>query len=150
MDLILCIDIGTSSIRCSAFEILQPSSGRHDPSSNLVAFVSGSLSSKRISCIEPRTGNINIYPYHTSNGSQDADNHSSIFDVIDSCVDETLTFLRCHSSYSSSSILGMGFSSFVMNLIGVDRSGKPLGPQATMSYACNSRHVQEECQRIHR
>eukprot|EP00978_Attheya_sp_CCMP212_P048251 scaffold493018_cov43-Attheya_sp.AAC.1 len=73
-----------------------------------------------------------------------------LFDEIDKCVDDTLMKLRresirCEFSFQ---VVGLGITSLVMNLIGVDEKGSTLGSHATLTYACNSPHVKEQCQRL--
>lgn len=65
---------------------------------------------------------------------------------IDQCIDNVLSSLRpSHSSYH---IVAIGFSSFVMNLVGVDEMGEPVGNEATCSYACNRKDAVDECERV--
>ena len=146
IELVLAIDLGTSSIRCSAFTVLKPSLSAEENPTNYVQFMPGSLSSRTISCIEPISGKINIY----TRTNDSFVHHVSLFDVIDTCVDETLSFLRNQPAYSSFRIIGLGFSSFVMNLVGVSTSGEIIDPLATISYACNSSLVHDECKHIQR
>jgi hypothetical protein len=46
--------------------------------------------------------------------------------------------------------VGCGLSCFVMNLIGVDHNGHPIGNQTTFSYACNDTSVNQEVEAIKR
>jgi sugar (pentulose or hexulose) kinase len=84
-----------------------------------------------LSCIIPSTGYIRI---------------REILMTIDQCIDNVLSSLR--PSMSDYRIDAIGFSTFVMNLIGVDENGEPVGGTATCSYACNRKDVVEECQKL--
>ena len=66
-----------------------------------------------------------------------------LLDEIDSCIDEILNKLDEHSV-----VVGLGFSTFCMNLIGVDNRGRIVGEEATLSYACNNGRVVQECKRL--
>lgn len=66
--------------------------------------------------------------------------------MIDTCVDNVLSLLQ--SSLSQFDIVGIGFSTFVMNLVGVDEWGAPVDDGMTCSYACNRREAVEECERL--
>jgi len=163
LELILAIDIGTSSIRCSAYQIHHPSPPSSSASEDdddddttittsstypCIQYLPGSLSAKPISMIEPNSGKIYLFPRQQTYDKEHIQN-PSIFDWIDKCMAETIQFLRQYTS-SSFHIRGIGFSSFVMNLIGVDQWGLILHPHATFSYACNTVQVQQECQQIQR
>ena len=83
-----------------------------------------------------------------------------VLSAIDECVDKVLYLLRASdhdiSGYSDDTnattnsncfqIVAIGFSTFVMNLIGVDTNGSPVDDVATCSYACNRDDVVKECQ----
>ena len=71
----------------------------------------------------------------------------SLFDDIDNCIDEVLNKLRLHFDNSKVPfrILGVGISSFVMNLIGIHKNGTVGNEESTLSYACNSSEVVQEC-----
>ena len=73
-----------------------------------------------------------------------------MLDDIDSCVDATLDKIRKKYGASKSSYIvsAVAFSTFVMNLVGIDRNGKPVGNDATLSYACNTPEVARECEAI--
>ena len=47
-------------------------------------------------------------------------------------------------------IMGVGFTSFVMNLVGVDRDGNVMGARETMSYACSSKNVAQQVHALQR
>jgi len=63
---------------------------------------------------------------------------------IETCLDETLESLRPKKF----SVVGLGITTFAMNLIGVDANGEIIGKDATFSYACNTPDVAEECRRL--
>jgi hypothetical protein len=67
-----------------------------------------------------------------------------VFDAIDQCVDETLVKLRARLGRLAFEVVGVSFSNFVMNLLGVDEEGTVIGPEASISYACNSPDIAEE------
>ena len=143
--LVLAIDVGSSSIRCSAFRIVDRDIDDADTVPTVQA-VEGCSVSKKLQAVQPNTGKINVYLDHAG----------SIFDEIDSCVDDSLVKLRRHyrtdddeeEEKKSFVVQGVGFSTFVMNLIGVDEEGRPVGNDATMSYACNTPAVVAECERL--
>jgi gluconokinase len=85
--------------------------------------------------VSPNTGYIHIH---------------EVLDAIDLCIDEVLRLLRQTFADETYNITALGFSTFVMNLVGVDEFGQPLGDEATMSYACNRADVLEACSRIKR
>ena len=75
-----------------------------------------------------------------------------VLSAIDECIDEVLRLLRQkeekEGGKSSYQIVGIGFSTFVTNLVGVDTFGEPVGETATLSYACNREDVVKECQSL--
>jgi gluconokinase len=153
--IILAVDIGSSSTRCSPW-VLQRSlnedqvegsrAGKDGPSISFgvkplaAAFIDGEgdglmRSVRQVRAVHPNTGRIASVPL--------------LLDAVDEVVDETLERLRSMSSSSSSrpttfafEVMGIGFTSFVMNLIGVDENGKPVDDdKATLCYACNTPEV---------
>lgn len=75
------------------------------------------------------------------------DGHIRIFKVlaaVDECVDAVLRLLR-RGKVKDYELVGVGFSSFVANLVGVDINAEPVSEVATVSYACNREDVVEEC-----
>ena len=52
------------------------------------------------------------------------------------------------SSSNEYQIVAIGFSTFVMNFIGVNEYGNPVGDVATCSYAVNREDVVNECQSL--
>ena len=144
---ILAIDIGSSSVRCVAYQ------KRQEKDDVVVAIDDCSSSIKRKS-VEPNTGKIRLSSGTKNNNDG---NNQSLFDCIDDVVDSVLKKLRQlydNNNSSSSSqqhqqfpqIVGIGFSCFVMNLIAIDSNGQVLGDEFTLSYACNTSDVNKECQ----
>ena len=131
--LILAIDVGSSSIRCSAYRM-----------GTSVVAVEGCSSSIKMQGVEPNTGKIKIYR------KNDGSDEQCMLDDIDSCVDATLDKVREKYGASKSSFIvsAVAFSTFVMNLVGIDRNAKPVGNDATLSYACNTPEVARECEAI--
>lgn len=123
MKVILALDIGSSSIRCTAYPF--------DSSS-----ISSPIASSALPCrsVEPNTGKISLHMDIID---------GSLLDKIDQSVLKVLKELP-----EDVAVVAVGFSSFVMNLIGVDRHGTPLGDDFTLSYACNTSDVAKECQSI--
>jgi len=100
----LAVDIGSSSVRCSAYVL------RVDRS---VTFVSGTLAQIKRDAIE-------------IDGTADAE---KVLHDVETSVDECLCRLRAMDLAHLVSVVG--FASFVMNLVGVDRSGRPITPVLT-------------------
>lgn len=115
---VLALDIGSSSLRCSAYK---------DADSILV-----SKSIQRRSVVG---GRIVLYDKPAI--------RSCILDDIDRLVDQVLKELE--DGYTVSMI---GFTSFSMNLVGVDSEGKLIGEEATMSYACQDDRVSKEVEAL--
>ncbi|KAL3945654.1 MAG: hypothetical protein SGBAC_000222 [Bacillariaceae sp.] len=89
-------------------------------------------SARMVSCVKPNSGKIRWYH---GNGT--------LLDVVDQCVDETIQSLR--QEKVEFKVSAVGFSSFVMNLVGVDAKCNIVDEEATMSYACNTMDVAKEC-----
>lgn len=163
-ELILSIDIGSSSIKCSAFEVRNPrkndqqqnSSGQiHDEQCMVgrtneyqIPYIASSIASasRDFCAVEPITGKIMV------NENLSA---PSLFNVVDDCIDDVLKILEDKANVDDTSkinytILGCGITSFVMNLVGVDRDGHPLGNETTLSYACNNDAVNMEVETLRR
>ena len=151
MKVILSLDIGSSSIRCSAQRLtLNDDDGSKKDDSYAgsrpvmtVTSLSETSSSTKVSSVRPTTGHVILK-------HEDSSTTGTLLDIIDTCMDNTLALLRQHygknkTSTSTYQVVGIGVSSFVMNLIGLDKSGTPVGEDATLSYACNTPHVVEEC-----
>lgn len=130
--IILVIDAGSSSIRCISYELLD-SSEEQSP----IKAIEGMSYSVPMMSVSPNTGYIRIH---------------EVLDAIDMCIDEVLRLLRESAPDESQNynISALGFSTFVMNFVGVDELGQPVGDVATMSYACNRAEVLDACTRIER
>jgi len=147
--IILAIDAGSSSVRCIGYEYHGNNTENTQDidnndinknahfSSSLVTAVDGISHTISISAIDPNTGNIHV---------------KQVLSAIDECVDEVLSLLRSTQDNTSSNdgyqIVALGFSTFVMNLVGVDVNGDPVSDVATCSYACNRDDVVRECQAL--
>lgn len=128
-EIVLTLDIGSSSIRCGAYKVIGDSK---------VERLEGCFASRVLRTVEPNTGKIELRTEHGK----------SLLDEIDAIVDETLENLRKYPT--SARVVGMGFASFCMNLIAVDASGIPVGKEATLSYACSTPTVADVCKRLKR
>jgi gluconokinase len=116
-DVILALDIGSSSVRCSAYQM----NGTNVIHSSAIP----------VSSVQPNSGKIKL-----QHGNE------TLLEIVDRCVDQTLVKLRQTAFH----VVGVGFSSFVMNLIAIDKEGNFVDPDATISYACNTATVAQECQ----
>ena len=124
--IILAIDTGSSSTRCTAYEL------RHEDESDEVSSPINAIGihhSIPLSCIIPSTGHIRIHDILVS---------------IDRSIDNVLSSLR--NALTNYQVVAIGFSTFVMNLVGVDEMGEPVDEMATCSYACNRKDAVDECQ----
>ena len=129
--IILAIDTGSSSVRCSAYNVV---CGDHnDDHNDNVVVMDGCFSSRKFKSLTPE-GKFN--------------NIQKLIEETNQCMDETLSSLR--KKNISFEIIGVAMSSFVMNLIGVNQGGIPVGEWATLSYACNSPSVTEQCKQLKR
>ena len=150
--IVLAVDVGSSSIRCAAYRI--------NIITHHVDALEDCCAKREARTVQPNTGRIQL---DVPNGHQDHGENNrhitvaqaSLLDQIDSCIDDTLKLLRqrsttttqCHRPYF---IVGVGFSTFVMNLVGVDHDGQVIGEAASMSYACNSPEATEYFQKLKR
>ena len=149
MNVILALDVGSSSVRCSAYQIVANENGGDSTTPSSVEALDGCHAQLKIRSIEPNSGKIIL------NGvKQDTGESYNLLDEIDGCIDQTLKSLReKHPSLCSSSsfqVVGLGFSTLVMNLIGVDKNGNVIGEETTISYACNSPEVAQKCRDLKR
>jgi len=150
--IVLAIDVGSSSIRCTAFKILIESDEKpgvsNEEQPSLIRAVPDCSFSKKMQCVHPNSGRINLFSQNSSS------KRTTLLEEIDSSVDATLAKLRgqynCDNSLSdvAFAICGIAFSTFVMNLIGVDETGEMIGEAATMTYACNNAEAAKECRKI--
>ena len=158
---VLALDVGSSSVRCTAYKIVKETneSCNNDEliSTTKVSPIHGCLSSSRaLRCVQPNTGKINLEQSMSPTATQEVQEKASgegnhtLLDEIDLCVDDQLQ--RLEQYFSSAKIrfqvVGLGISSFVMNLVAVDREGNIIGADATCSYACNTPEVADECKRL--
>lgn len=120
--IILALDIGSSSIRCTAYSV-------HEDGHLSTAICSAS---NKVRTVQPDTGMIQL-AYGTE----------TLQDSIDECIDKALKQLKKEDVPQQ--IVAVGFTTFVMNLIAVDQEGHVLGDQYTLSYACNTPEVAQEC-----
>jgi ribulose kinase len=141
MKVLVALDIGSSSLRCSAYELLED--GEHK---GVVEILEGCSVQTKFRSIRPTTGRIAL----NQQAAGDDDSSASLLDEIDKCVDECLKILRDKHQENGFTIVGFGFSTFVMNLIGVDETGRPVDEEATLSYACNAPLVAQECRNMKR
>jgi len=157
--IVLTVDIGSTRVRCSAYEyhggphhpnryqwkqspLAGPMmdvdaimmSGGNDSAPKIVNEFNGVSHTIPISAVSD-TGNIRIH---------------EVLGGIDICIDETLMLLnQYHTSAGSCyQVVAIGFTTFVMNLVGVDIHGDPVGEAATCSFACNREDVVKECERL--
>ncbi len=163
--IIIALDIGSSSIRCSPYLICT--------NPRTVKALSNCASVRKISSVKPNSGKI-ILCHHAHSttlnkddgekGTVSSQQNETLFDEIDKSIDESLSKLRSEYKHHKFQIVGLGISSFVMNLIGIDDKGELIlsnsnncdsntgdacerggGGEHTLSYACNSQDVVNEC-----
>jgi gluconokinase len=149
IQVILAVDVGSSSIRCTAYRVRTNTAAGSSPGSksdsqqqqqaNKVEPVSeDSFAVRKIRTVETNTGKIMLT---TEDGT-------NLLDEIDWIIDECLEKLR--NSLEEFHVLGLGFATFCMNLIALDEYGKPVGKEATLSYACATPGVADECRWLKR
>lgn len=112
---ILAVDIGSSSVRCTAFVWSDD---------HIVVGLTGS--SRKSRSLHPISGKVCLEP---------------ILTAVEECVDDVLQQLTVEEDYE---VVAVGLTSFVMNLVGVDGSGTAVGDDVTISYVCNTDAVAEE------
>ncbi len=135
--LVIALDVGSSSIRCTPYHITATS----------VSAIHGCSVAKQRASVRPNTGKIALLN-SSENGNLTED--QTLFEDIDACIDDTLQLLRSHYNQVTFQIAAVGISSFVMNLIGIDQFGQIVSEECTLSYACNSMYVVEEISRLKR
>jgi len=128
--IILSLDIGSSSVRCSAYNFNRPMDG----AVNMEA-IRGCSSCRPIKTIQ-------------NDGEMIFCDHNVLGDI-DSVVDETLQRLRDANNSKMFQVAAVAFSSFVCNLIGIDIDGNVV-PGASVTYACNSTRATEQCRLLQR
>jgi gluconokinase len=145
VNVILAVDIGSSSLRCTAYQTKRID-GCHDESTSpftLAATLDCAASSPR-SSVQPNTGKILLFDDNSTTDTT----ASSIFDTLDSLIEQVLIKLRTRIQ-DTFHVVAVGFSTFVMNLVAVQsKTGQLLGNDATVSYACNATDAIHECQHI--
>jgi hypothetical protein len=140
---VLSIDIGSSSVRCSAYNV---SSGVEDRSiGESCSRVTNLIASHSIDCrtVQPNTGRVLV------NGDDDDKSRNNLLDIVDQCVDINLK--QVHDIFGDGNeynVVAFGFSEFVMNLVAVDCNGQLLGNEYSMSYACNTTAVSNQVNSI--
>ena len=124
-DVVLALDVGSSSRRCSAYVL-------NDNDNDTVRALTDCVGVRKCRLVEPNTGRILLD-----------------WDTIDDAIDDALQGLRMLQQETATEfrVVALGFSSFCMNLIGVDSKGRPV-PEATISYACNTPEVAAEVQTL--
>lgn len=115
----LAVDMGSSSVRCSAY-VLKPDG---------VRFIPGSLRQVKRDAINPKDG--------TADAEQ-------IVTDIETVIDGCLNALRAQGVADSVAVLG--FAAFVMNLVGVDAEGKAVTP--VLTYADRHPHTPVYVERL--
>lgn len=130
MSIILSLDIGSSSVRCSAYNFNRPMNKAVN-----VEAIRGCSSCRPIKTIQ-------------NDGEMIVCDHS-VLDEIDSVVDETLQRLRDVNNSKTFHVAAVAFTTFVCNLIGIDIDGNVV-PGASVTYACNSTRVIEQCRLLQR
>jgi sugar (pentulose or hexulose) kinase len=129
IQVVLALDIGSSSIRCGAYEVTAKAQ---------VKPLQDCFASCKVRTVEPITGKIELITEHGT----------SLLDEIDATIDAALLKLRKFPEPTR--VVGVGFATFCMNLIALDETGKPVGKDATLSYACSTAAVAEECRWLKR
>ena len=163
---VLAIDVGSSSVRCTAYDCLATTHRRGHETVATVP-IPGCFASIQRPGVEPLSGAVRTI---------------DLMDAIDGSVDGVLTKLGKHFEGRKRGfrVEAVGFSTFVMNLVAVDANGKLVTfgdgddddddqkgdsnsnedaeavhhgtPSTTVSisYACNATRVNEECRRLRR
>lgn len=155
-ELVLCIDLGSSSVRCSLYE-LPPNNDKQahhhhhcggGPIQQLRRRDDGQVVSAAKSWQAVLDGKIQWWqpqPQQSTNDSDNAQQPLSLLDLVDACVQDVLDQVQ----QESVQIVAVGFSSLVMNLVGVDSKGQVI-PQATACYACNQPAVANKVKELQR
>lgn len=137
--IILSLDIGSSGVRCLPYLL-----NAGTPPTPPISVLEGCSSYRKTRIVEPGTGTI----IGLAKGPEELD----LLGRVDGCVSKTLGLLRERYGSRGFMCAGVGFSTFVMNLVGVDKSGSIVvgedGKSASITYACNSIQVAAECRRL--
>lgn len=145
MQVILAVDVGSSSVRCSAYRVVDD-----DSSTASVQALDGCSAQSKLRSVEPNSGKIILMGTHDSSKQEGESRDYSLLEEIDACIDTTLIALRERYPPASLQVIGLGFSTFVMNLVAMDKNGVIVGSEATLSYACNTPQVANECRSLRR
>jgi gluconokinase len=138
---VITVDIGSSSVRCSAYS-LRDAEGRNEGGGlTNVQALDNCFTSRTVRSVQPNTGKIHL-------SASENDSRKSLMENVDDCIDELLEILR--QTQESFQVVAVGFSCFVMNMVGVDKEGSVVGEEASISYACNSPTVAECCRKLRR
>jgi len=153
-NIILSIDVGSSSIRTTAYQNLSTTTTKKNDNNNIVDVVAIPSCSSSISraAIEPTTCIIQM---------------NGLLDAVDYTTDEVLSKLRSRFDNQEFQVEAVGFSTFVMNLVAVNDDGGLVTftkevvetnntnmmtqnhtQSGSISYACNAPEVNRECQRL--
>jgi gluconokinase len=139
---VLAVDVGSSSVRCSAYDVID--------------YTVVASSSQQRKSVDPGTGQIILFNTAIDHDAE-GKNNINLLDVIDTCVDDVLRqVLVLQPSKPATQecfykVVAIGFSTFVMNLVGVDDRGLLIGHEASMSYTCSqSPEVNAEVENLKR
>ena len=140
MNVIIAVDLGSSSVKCSAYAFSNKNESNNGESrlssSPPVMAISGAHASKSMRAVCPHTGHI--------------ENVNELLVAADQCLENVLSVLHSSKDKNEYKIVAVGFSSFSMNLVGINAIGAPVGKEATMTYACNTDQVVQEVDRLKR
>lgn len=133
---VVTVDVGSSSVRCIAYDVTG-----YDQNSGPYSIVPVTSSSQKRRSVRPSSGRIIL------DSEQDGTAHGSsvdgLLDTIDRCVTDVLESLPKTAAAAATAdsllfqVVAVGFSTFVMNLVGVDDCGRIVGATASVSYACS-------------
>ncbi|TYZ54286.1 hypothetical protein PybrP1_009359, partial [[Pythium] brassicae (nom. inval.)] len=128
--LVLVVDVGSSSVRASCYAMVRDGDGDKRAAMPVWVLLEGSLQQLPLAAIDER-GEADIAQLAAS---------------VESLVDDVLAFLR--AAGLTSRLVGVGFSTFAMNLLGVNAAGVPVTPVYTYagrrpSTAAHARQLRE-------
>uniref|UniRef100_K3W9T1 Carbohydrate kinase FGGY N-terminal domain-containing protein n=1 Tax=Globisporangium ultimum (strain ATCC 200006 / CBS 805.95 / DAOM BR144) TaxID=431595 RepID=K3W9T1_GLOUD len=119
--IVIVVDVGSSSIRASCFALVP------QPSSASATTVNASRSNSGVEWV---LINGSLQQLHSD--CIDANGEADILQVaakVETVVDGALQFLR--ATQLTNKIVGVGFSTFAMNILGIDDKGSPVSPVYT-------------------
>jgi gluconokinase len=137
---IVAIDIGSSSVRCSAYRFIEGHAVETQNEGSLVQALENCRAQKSVQSVQPNTGKIKLV-------RDNKEGQKSLMDNLDECMDQLLEMIR-KSDLGPYQVVAVGFSAFVMNLVAVDSKGGVVGDEASVSYACNSPQVAKQCHNL--